>query len=305
MKYRALLSATAIVASTLISTPALATVSGTIPDQVAGSDATSTRDGACALVVANLNANAATGVSYTVIANWTGQSSVYGDEVPGTRSETPGTRQIAPGALVVSFSNVDASGASHLSRNGNSPNIFATDAVAHTVTYDNSTYAFTATYNISTTFSYSCDVTKHVAGTPATSRLEDFEECVTRMAQDGVANGVQVPGIYCKDVNNRITINVPGTDPQTNPDAEDSTTGTAGPQAGTASGGDTELNGGQYTFQNQSLPVSAVVCISPGSKGGSWKAQNLYAGLGGTCSTATFMSLPPNTGIPSVSLPTS
>ena len=238
-----------------------------------------------------------------MVANWAGQSSAYGDEVPGTRTETPGSRQIAPGALVVSFSNVDASGASHLSRNGLSPNIFATDAVAHTVTYDNSTYAFTATYNITTTFSYSCDVTQHIAAVPGSTGLETEGDCASRVAQDPELGPHVNPGLYCLDLSHRLTVTTPGTPAQDNADPEDSTTGTVD-QAGTASGGDTELNGGLYTFQNQSLQVSAVVCNSPGSKAGSWRAQNSYAGAGGACSTATFMSLAPNTGIPSVSLPT-
>lgn len=300
---RAILATTALVVSSLMSSQALAVTTGNIPDQTQDASSTSTRDAACALVETALNGSAPSGVSYTVAANWGTQSSVYGSETAGDiRTEVPGSRQIAPGAQVLSFTNVDASGASHLSRNGLSPNIFATDAVAHTVTYDNSTYNFTGTFNITTTFNYSCDVTKHIAATAASSRPETFDECVQRIAQ---SDPQLVPGIYCKDPDHLQTVVVPGNPQQDLPDAEDSTTGSVD-QAGTATGGDTELNGGPYTFQNQSLQVSAVVCISPGPKGGSWKGANLYptlGGAGGACNTTTFMGLAPNTGIPSVSLP--
>ncbi|HEY8434961.1 MAG TPA: hypothetical protein VIK68_10170 [Sphingomicrobium sp.] len=279
-------------------------MTGTIPDQTPSADTVAARDAVCSALITGLNANATDGITYTVVGSFTGQSSVYGAEVSGTRVEIPGTRQIAPGAHVLSFTNVDASGATHLSRNGQSPNIFATDAVAHTVTYDNSTYDFNATYNITTTFSYACDVTQHIPATPSTTRLETQGECADRVAHDPDLGPHVNPGQYCLILSNRQMITVPGTPAQDNADPQDSSTGTLD-QAGTASGQDTELNGGPYTFQNQSLQVSAVVCNSPGSKGGTWRAQNGYLGLGGACSTATFLSLPPNTGIPSVSLPTS
>jgi hypothetical protein len=304
---RAILATTALVVSSFISTPALA-VTGSIPDQTPTDETTASRDNTCALVIVPLNANATGGVTYTVLASWTGQNSAYGTETAGdVRTEIPGTRAIAPGATVLSFTNVDASGASHLSRNGLSPNIFATDAVAHTVTYSNSTYDFTGTFNITTTFSFSCDVTEHIPAVAPSTRTETEGECASRIAtsDDPALKPPAInPGLYCMDPDHRLTITVPGTPAQDNADPQDSTTGTVD-QAGTALGQDTELNGGPFTFNNQSLQVSAVVCISPGSKGGAWKPQNGYLGGGGTCSTATFLALPPTGSIPSVSLPSS
>lgn len=277
-------------------------VTGTIPNQTADGTSTATRDGACALVETQLNAAATDGITYTVAASWTGQSSAYGSEVAGdVRTEVPGSRQIAPGAQVVSFSNVDASGASHLTRNGKSPNIFALDAVAHTVTYDNSTYDYTGTFNITTTFSYACSATQHIPAVQGTTRLETQGECADRVTHDPDLGPHVIPGQYCLDLSHRLNVTVPGTPAQDNADPEDSTTGTVD-QAGTATGGDTELNGGQYTFQNQSLPVAAVVCISPTKNPGTWRAANNYAGLGGTCGYTLFQSLGTST-IPSNSLP--
>lgn len=71
-----------------------------------------------------------------------------------------------------------------------------------------------------------------------------------------------------------------------------------------------EISAGPDEYDHDSTPyvtnvttpnVEAVVCISPGSKGGTWKRQN---GYGGECSTALYNSLNPG-GTPSASLPSS
>jgi hypothetical protein len=58
-------------------------------------------------------------------------------------------------------------------------------------------------------------------------------------------------------------------------------------------------NSSPYVTNVTATNVETVVCISPGSKGGTWKQQN---GYGGACNTTLYNSLNPG-GTPSASLP--
>jgi hypothetical protein len=214
---------------------------------------------------------------------------------------------------------------SRIGRNGGSPNLFADDAVASTVVYSNSTYETIDTFGGTVNYVYSCLPTEKVVtpgtpGTPATPAVfgpEDFDRCVVRVAGTGV-----VPGQYCKDPLNLlpnvlITPEVPGT-PGT-PETTDYLVrqnlsygypfGGVGEVTASVTGTDSgvELNGGQFSFNNQNLRVTAVVCNSPGRIGGTWTPQNSYSGL--NCNNTFFSTARQVSGnnfglfIPSNSLP--
>ena len=233
-------------------------------------------------------------------------------EVAGTRVETPGTRMPDLASAVVSYSNVTAAGATQLTRNGQSPNIFANDATARTVTYANSSYQFGADFSRTATFSYACQITEKVTkvtttpGTPA-GKVKGFYT----NPGNGDCRGINTDNPnWGQDVGACIFTKTGDGDPAV--PGTTVTTVTYERRAGLdtshlvdqetiAPGTGTELAGGQYTFDNQNLKVQVVVCNSPTKNPGTWRAQNGYDG--GLCSYATFASLGTAT-IPSNSLPT-
>lgn len=232
-------------------------------------------------------------------------------EVSDTRVETSAQPDLL--SAVISFSDVSAVGSTDLTRNGQSPNIFAKDARARTVTYANHSYDFTAQFTTTTSFSYDCEMTKLVhtttttPGTPA-GPVQGFYTNPGNGDCQGVPNTNPNWGqdlgqgcIFTKTGDG--TPAIPGTSVTTSAPVRQAASDTSHtiPQDDTASGTGTELNGGQRTFTNQSLKVMAVVCNSPTKNPGTWRAQNGYDG--GLCSYATFTSLGTPT-IPSNSLPT-
>jgi hypothetical protein len=199
----------------------------------------------------------------------------------------------------------DASQSTALIRNGKSPNIFATDVRASSVTWSNNSVEFDADYTITTTFEYGCDVTQHEwnppvpgtftytlrEGSPANDDCSRFD------------NDVNHPNYGSRIGNCVPTVNQP-------PQAGFHTENNLGVQGAFTVTQDrienlrmTDENAGPHTYFDTNELGHAVVCISPGSKGGEWRAQNSYGGLGGACSTAKFLSLPPGGSIPSNSLP--
>lgn len=297
IKYAAI---AALMSTSFITSPAFA--DGTIGDQTASTDTTTYVDGQCGLLEDSLNASATAGQSFTVESEIGSQSSEWGTEVSRVIDES--TREAAVGATVLSVANVDASAATNLVRNGKSPNIFATDAVAHTVTYSNTTYDYDGLFNISTTFEYNCAVTQHIPASQGPDEVETEGQCASRVAQDDAIKALEDytnPGLWCLILSHRLS--VPGdiieaSDPRrTDLDADGTVV-----QAGTAHDTRTEENGGQATLNNQSLPVAAVVCISPTKNPGTWRTANLYSNAP-VCSRELFDSLAPYTIIPSASLP--
>ncbi len=291
----------ALLSTSFFSSPAFATE---IPDQVANSTTTGSITTTCDALEATLDASG----DYDVEGSITGQSSVQGTEILADRVIDQDSWAPSVGATA-NYNDIDASASSKLYRNGKSPNLFVKDALAGTVTWSANSYDFTGNYNITTTFEFTCHVTEHVAAVLPVYESEN--ECVARVKVDG-----SIPSSYNKgfgawcneqtpdhsgNYDNRLKL-VDGVDAHDNDDTGLDTTATID-QAGTALLAGHEDFGGVHTYTNQAVPVQTVVCISPGSKGGTWTAKNLYAGLGGTCSTATFNATAPGTIIPSASLP--
>ena len=301
MKYRALMSAAALICSSL--TPLIATAANAEDLDLTPSTITA----GAITTQCNLYAGSLSGGTFTAESEITAQDSVFGTEITGTRVIDESTRAAAPGATPT-YSDIDASAATHLVRNGKSPNIFATDALANTVTWSNSTYTYTAMFNIVTTYNYTCHITENIPASAAV--YEDENTCVARAKTGDMPDDYpQGPGEWCNvqepahsgNYVNRLVLQ-PAVDahPEERPELDASYTVL---ESGTAEKNGFEANGGPWTDTSASQQVQAVVCISPGSKAGSWRAQNNYGGLGGQCSTATFNSLPPHTIIPSASLP--
>lgn len=306
-KYIALAAACATALTPILSTPSIA--AGVAAP--ANGDTTAAAQGACAADLAALQ-NSAGDWSIALVFGAT-PTATDPVEVGGTRAETAGTRAPDLTSAVLSFSDVTAAGASHLTRNGQSPNIFTLDAIARTVTYANSSFQFTAQYTTTTTFAYTCEMTQKVAHTvtvpavpagpvegyytnPGNGDCHGIDNTHEKWGQTFGACEFHKTGDGTPAVPSSTTTTYTF-DRQPGSDTSHTTT-----QDDTAPGSGTELNGGQYTFSNQSLKVAAVVCNSPGKNPGSWKPQNGYLGLGGACSTATFTSLGTTT-IPSNSLP--
>lgn len=305
-KYIALAAACATALTPVLSVPSFA---AGVPAAASGAT-TATAQGVCD---ADVGALLPAGDWTTHLAFGSSPTATDPVEVGGTRAETPGTRAPDLTSAVLSFSDVTAAGATQLTRNGQSPNIFAKDAIARTVTYANSSYQFTAQYTTTTTFSYTCEMTQKVAhtvtipGVPA-GPVEGYYTNPGGGDCHGIDNtnphwGQTIGACEFHKTGDGTPAIPPSTSTTYTYDRQPSSdTSHTISQNDTASGNGTELNGGAYTFNNQSLKVAAVVCNSPTKNPGTWRAQNGYLGLGGACSTATFTSLGTAT-IPSNSLP--
>lgn len=271
------------------------------------------------------NGGAGAGRVFTVVAVEHVVYSIEWGATPTSRTEIAGTRAPAAGASVVSYSDVSAAGAdpSRIGRNGGSPNLFADDAVARTVVYSNSTYQTLDSYAGTVNYNYHCTPTERVTTTgPAVTRMETQSECVERVRNDEALQATpefiaygsdqgNAFGAYCQD--HRINITVPGE--EATAEAPNYQLSKGYPWAGEGAvtrditGTDTgmEMNGGQHSFDNQNLRVTAVVCNSPGSKGGTWTPQNGYSGM--NCNSTFFSTARQVSGnnfgpyIPSNSLP--
>jgi hypothetical protein len=279
-KFTAAVSAFALVAS-MTSAPAFAAV----PVQ-AGTQ--SEIDSQCELDLP-LDTN---NITYTTEALITGESSGAPVEVAGSREEVPDSR--TPSGTITGATGVDASESTQLVRHGKSPNIFATDVRAASVTYSNSEYDFTADYETTTTFSYVCQVTQHArTGSYVHNGTPGVNDCDAKTASttntnwgDDWGNCLWIEGQSVDSAASQFNTNHTIDQVDTEFDVPGH-----------------ETSGGPYTFFESDALFDAVVCISPGSKGGTWRAQNNYGGLGGACSTATFNATAPGTAIPSASLP--
>ncbi len=211
----------------------------------------------------------------------------------------------------------DASQSTQLVRNGKSPNIFATDVKASSETWSNNSVDYMIDGTVTTTFAYHCDVTKYewtdpVGPTPPSGANYDYEHkdnpgqnlCDkydgTRYWGETHGNCVLV-GVTYDDEGDEGS---PGffTDVPIGPVGDFTVDQTSESET---YGPFTDLNAGSHTYYDTGALGQAVVCISPGPKGGTWRTQNMYTGVAPQlpCTTATFLSLAPNTGIPSNSLP--
>jgi hypothetical protein len=244
-----------------------------------------------------------------------------------TSVEQPGTRFAAVGSTIVSFADVYSNGGSGVGRKGGSPNLFA-QGTAKTVTASDSGYKTTDTYSGTVNYGYHCTPTETVApspalgfhewtgpeqaGDPAKVNCESInsgphetsdrgENCTWRETVPAELGGQVVRYNLSKGFpwagEGYATAPITGTDEST-----------------VLSGG------GLYTFHNQNFSVVALVCNSPGSRGGTWTAKNGYTGgaMGGAsttaapvqgCNTPYFLVAPQISGndfgtvIPSNSLP--
>jgi hypothetical protein len=230
-------------------------------------------------------------------------------------SSVPDNLTRKPLGSVVSFSNFDFTGVntSNMGRSGGSVNLFSDAVIAKTVNYSNSSVEVTDTYSGQVNYDYKCVLTEKITipGQPAGQRLEKIGECVSRIQTAGSQqNDAQE---FCKIEANRQQVFDPGA-PDTYDYQETLTYGlpfggfgaVSAPITGTAQR--LNENAGPWTFQNQSLPVTAMICNNPGSKGGAWRGANGYSGAG--CTTAVFDMAQQLRGndfaiIPSNSLPAS
>ncbi|MGN3974976.1 hypothetical protein [Tsuneonella sp. SYSU-LHT278] len=204
----------------------------------------------------------------------------------------------------------DASQSTQLRRNGKSPNIFATDVRASSETWSNNSVEYNIDGTVTTTFTYQCDVTEHEWTPPTPARFtyklkpgspanddcsrfdDDFDHPNYGQARGNCVVDTTIPGAP-----GFFTLDDLGLVGAFAPIEQTSDPETYGPFL--------DPNAGPHTYFDTNALGHAVVCISPGSKGGEWRAQNGYGGLGGACSTATFNGIPPGTPIPSNSLPVS
>jgi hypothetical protein len=307
MKKIALLAATALVCTTSL-TPAFAQ---SLPTAQAANTTTQTDiQQKCDAAISGRGST----FSVTVTPSLSSiQGAVQGISSEVTSSNTriidESTRAPTATATILSFSNVDASGANVIVRNGGSPNLFAADAVARTVTYSDTTYNYSALYSVTTVFTFDCLVSEQVTlpNIPAVpDRLETQGECMQRVQSDSAIAPNQKQN-YCSITANLLPVAGTGT-----PEQPGGTTIEARPLLSLYNQTEdqtdevrvfnlTEQNGGQATLQNQTLQVQAVVCNSPGRKGGIWTPQNGYGGLNACQGAGSYFT---NAPISSNSLPT-
>jgi hypothetical protein len=307
----ALIAACATALSPIVSSPAFAA------DPTATNAAT--MDANCAAYVhANLGSTteSADSTYFGYEVQITGATDAAPQVVPGSRINddttwTPDTTSIHK------LYGPDASQSTHLTRNGKSPNIFATDVKASSESWSNNSVEYTVETTVTTTFTYQCDVTKYawtppVAPTAPSGAIYDYKHKINPGNNDcdkydGAVYYGQTKGNCVLD---SVTYSIPGTDGEEGYFTDvplglvgtfDTISQTSDPERGDPI---VDPAAGFHRYYATDALGSAVVCNSPGSKGGTWTPQNMYTGLSPQlpCSSATFNALPGG-AIPSNSLP--
>jgi len=280
------LAACAALASTCLTTPATAAITPTSTPSTAVTAEMTTQ---CAAYLASLNTTyapreftsvAVENVTYTITWNSTPTSS------------TPDNSTRQPLGTVTGFSNLSFENVTEasLGRTGGSPNMFSNAVTAHTVSYSNSSVQVTDTYDGTVNYGYFCTPTEKVttpalglhkwtgptrAGDPAKENCESINSgahvdsdrganCEWEQTQAGGTDYVvrtELSYGYPFGGVGAVTASIQGTDTRT------------------------DTNAGPWTFENQNLAVTALVCNNPGSKGGTWRNANGYTG--GLCTPIT------------------
>lgn len=194
------------------------------------------------------------------------ENSTYVSSFSGVLSTTVGetgvvartTIENIPGGTLLSQTLPTFDASQGLHRSGGSPNIFGTFVA--TATYSGGKLVEDVTRAYDTVFTYGCTVSKT---TTTYTEVRERGVVISRVVKDVITTtppGLQIPG----GGNDALSITVPTTLPPVRVTIDNPNT-------------------------TETVTSDAVVCNSPGSKGGQWRAQNGYTG---PCNTALFASLP-------------
>ena len=320
---RALLAATAVIGASftpLMTTPAFATATGTpTPDGANSASAADMQTQCSALAAAQDQHNGDI---------WTGAvdpTSVVGTLVAGSTTEDAGTRVIDQSSIQPTGTYVP----SHLEIRGNpykiggSVNMFG-DQWATAGYYPGSTYNYTANFDSNFTYAFNCiisDAVFHAAYTDPAVPMQGYytvdpqapgnsetnrENCDAFTALgandprpdwwgtyhawcDFVKTADAIPPVFHPAYNSPPV--VVGTPQPGTPETQTETDTLPG----------FEPNGPILYVTGDYFVGQTVICISPGSKGGTWTAKNGYSGGSPTgpaagCNTPYFKIAPTNAG---------
>lgn len=303
MNYRALVAATAAL-SWSFSVPALAGAPISAPGaNSANGDTLNAMAAQCAIVAAGHGP--ATGPN----DHWTSQY-VTGDVTLGSGpTQVDGTKNvdnssIQPlGTYVPSVKEIRGD----VVRTGGSVNMFG-EQWSTAGYYPDSTYNYTANYNSTFAHAFTCNIYKatyHPAVPGQYHPAVAPQGCYTNPGHDHCdltthyCNSDDAPGWGTSYANNDNCLwhqIVPGQDAYSDPDTPaswDAATLFDNEPGGSVNQDQTDLNvasfephGGQLNVTGEHDDGQVVICISPGPKGGSWRAQNNYGG-GALNSTST------------------
>ena len=313
---RAILAATALLSSTIMSTP---TFADTIPSPIAnaadGTTLAAMQTQCDALAAAHDTANGDI---------WTG------DVVEGTVTLTAGPTEVG-GTRVVDTSSIVGTGTyvpaaleirGDPFKNGGSVNMFG-DQWSTAGYYPDSTYNFTADFASTFTHAFSCNINNavyHAAVVhpavvhPAVPAEGYYTNNGTNPSGEGSCQGLSPANPHWgSDLGNCIwTETAPGEPSYTDPEYTDpayndepvfvvNEAGIAITQDQTDSLDAFEDHGGVVQVTGEYHVGQPVICISPGSKGGSWRVQNGYnggslVGPAAGCNTPYFKIAPTGNG---------
>jgi hypothetical protein len=295
-----ILAATALLSSTIISTPAFADTVTPPTANAADADTLAAMQSQCdALAAAHDTANGDIWSAEVV----EGAVTLVGGptEVDGTRdideSSIAGTGDYVPAALEIRGDPF---------RTGGSVNLFG-DQWSTAGYYPDSTYDFTASYDSTFAHAFSCNIMNavyHAAVDHAAVPPDGYytNNGTNPSGQEGSCQGLSPANPHWgTDLGNCIwTQTAPGQDAYTDPAYNDDAVFVVN-EAGVAVNQDqndtldaTEDHGGPVNVTGEYHVGQAVVCISPGKKGGAWRTQNNYTG--DKCTTAYFTTAPYGNG---------
>lgn len=292
MKYRALLSATALISTSLMTNPALAVATGT--PVAAGPNSTTSADmqTQCdALAAAHdlQNGDIWTGVVVPGAATLVAGPTETGNRVIDQNSITP------TGTYVPSVKEIRGNPV----RTGGSVNMFG-EQWSTAGYYPDSTYNYTADFASTFSYAFTCninDAVYHPAYDDPAVPVQGYYTVDAAAPGNSEANrancdafsalGTEDPRpdwwgtnhAWCDFVKTADAIPAVHHNAYNSPPAFiDNEPGTAITQDQSDSLSGFEPHGGIVQVTGEHDDGQVVICISPGSKGGSWKAQNGYGG---------------------------
>jgi hypothetical protein len=300
------LAMAALLSSTIISTPAFA-------DTVTPPDAAAADGTTVAAMQSQCDALAALhGPATGQNDHWTG-TVVPGDVTLFSGPTETGNRVIDEESIVGTGTYVPAEleirGDPY--KTGGSVNMFG-DQWSTAGYYPDSTYDFTADFDTTFAHAFSCDINQevyhagdslggHYVVDPDANGSEEghVNEC---NAYNANGSGVPHPGYWGNSPQgNCLFVPEPTQDTWDNAVTVGNEAGTAVNQTQSDNLDGVEDHGGRVDVTGEYFVGKAVICISPGPKGGSWKAQNNYNGGSFTgpaagCNTPYFKLAPTNAG---------
>lgn len=320
MMKRAVLAATALLSSTIISTPLLA---DTIPSPTADAASQDTLDemqSRCDAIAAGMDTD---GVGTGDI--WSAEVIIGAASLIAGPTEVANTRDIdetsiePDGIYVPSVLEIRGNPV----RNGGSVNMFG-DQYSTAGYYPNSTYDYDAQFDATFAHAFDCEISKAVHVPEHTIPGQPVQGYYDNPGGGDCRGITPAHNKWGEDIGACEFIwQGPATDPQFVPeDWEDpvvvtTVAGTPVNQDQTTTLTAFEDQGGRLEVTGERFESKVVICISPGSKGGSWRAQNGYSGgsfsgtgtppapgcntpyfkvapipVGSTTSNGTFISVP-------------